>query len=411
MGFWPFGRGKEKDEGAEVEFASRVVSASPQDGTIVRGKLTIHFVEPTRAESAREVAEACAHIAENLFAEAPTFDDLLGEEAAVSGRILARIPLGLSPLRSLEVFALHVVGDVIAQPASSRPPRHLAEVPSSFPRRPLSDAPPSYRPAPRSEPPPSSYPPAPRSEPPDSWGRSHPVSEPPSPAASTPLPGSPRTFGRSSPPHRQSSSQILAVRSEPLVAAHSTPEQVGRALVPLVRDATTKLLFGILRAYDLLVVRGITIDDSQSDLLAEMVPISTAPAGFFERSRIDELDRWEDALGYDAIDALRTESATVVAYLLHRCLDHVKVPMLAATTILETIDATAFDRESSPLADISRYLHSIDGKPASSLAAAIVDVLGHADVLEHLEVVLTPVLASLQEDLSLAASQSEASLL
>jgi hypothetical protein len=41
MGFWPFGR-----EPADVELASRVVTVRLMDGFTVRGKLTLHYLDP-----------------------------------------------------------------------------------------------------------------------------------------------------------------------------------------------------------------------------------------------------------------------------------------------------------------------------------------------------------------------------
>ena len=362
MGFWPFGKDKVREGDEDVEFASRVVSSSPRDGTTVRGKLTVHLADAAPASEAKRAADVCAFLAETVFAEASSYEQLVGHEAAVAASVMSRLPPGLPTLRSIEVVAIHMVGDLVPE-SSSRTA--------------------------------SSYPPG-------------------SAGLTPPTRASQRSRPRSSPPgsptSRQSSSQLLAVRSEPLVVGTATPEDIGRALVPLARDATTKLLIGVLRAYDLLVVRQLAIDEADDELLEAIVPISTAPSGLFAKSRADELDRWEGILGAAAIDSLEMESATVVVYLLHQCLDHAKVPMLASASILETIGAGAFGGASSPLASIPRYLHSVDGKPAHALAQAIVDILGEESALDHLDVVLTPVLASLQEDLSLAASQAEASL-
>ena len=176
-----------------------------------------------------------------------------------------------------------------------------------------------------------------------------------------------------------------------------------------MRDAATKLLIAVLRAYDLLVVRNIAVDRSMSSLDA-IVPVSSVPLGFFADSRVEELERWENALGVLKLEALRGEAATIVCYLLHQALDHGGVAMTASTTILERIAEGAFGEGSAPLLQIGRYLHLIDGSPAGELGSAVVKIVGHREQLERLEAALTPVLASLQEDLSLAATQAHAGL-
>ncbi len=202
---------------------------------------------------------------------------------------------------------------------------------------------------------------------------------------------------------------MLAVRSERLVPLGATPEVVAKSLVPLMRDEATKLLIAVLRAYDLLVVRTISVDASMDGFDAIM-PVSTVPLGFFADSRIDELERWESALGILRLEALRGEAATIVCYLLHQALEHGGVGMTASTTILERIAEGAFDQGSTPLARIGRYLHLVEGSPAGEFGSSVMKIVGHADKLEKLETALTPVLASLQEDLSLAATQAYASL-
>ena len=148
--------------------------------------------------------------------------------------------------------------------------------------------------------------------------------------------------------------------------------------------------------------------EARGDALANL--LLGVPLGFFADSRIDELERWESALGILRLEALRGEAATIVCYLLHQALEHGGVGMTASTTILERIAEGAFDQGSTPLARIGRYLHLVEGSPAGEFGSSVMKIVGHADKLEKLETALTPVLASLQEDLSLAATQAYASL-
>ncbi len=358
MGFWPFGKGKSGDDAGEVDFASRVVTASPRDGTTVRGKVTVHFTEPGSQARADEIAATCAKLAEEVLREAEDHEALLGEEAQVAAKVLTRLGND-ERVRSLEVVALHVVGDV---------PSVAPKPPSIAPTRRPSSMPISRRP--------SSIPPV----------SAAPVSV-----------------------RRPSSGQMLAVRAERIVPEHGSPEIVGKSLAPLLRDAATKLLIAVLRTYDLFVVRRLSVDDSP-DHLDAIVPTSTAPLGFFADSRVEELDRWESALGLLKLEALRSETATLVCALLHKSLEHARIPTTSSTTILEKTSAGAFDASSSPLGEIGRYLHLADVSPMSELCESLVKILGHGEDLTRLELALTPVLASVQEDLSLAASQAQSSL-
>jgi hypothetical protein len=202
---------------------------------------------------------------------------------------------------------------------------------------------------------------------------------------------------------------MLAVRADRLVPARANPEVIGRALGPLMRDEATKLLIAVLRSYDLLVIKRISIDDAP-DLIEALSPASTAPLGHFAESRAEELARWENALGLLKLDALRAETATIACALLHKSLEHSQVPTATATTILEKTATTAFEEEVSPLGGIGRYLHLVDVSPTTELCDALVKVLGHDEELRRLDVALGPVLVSIQEDLSLAAAQSRDSL-
>src|SRR6185437_1253435 len=177
MGLWPFGR-----DPADIELASRVVTAATQSGHRVRGKLTIHFLDPQRKEEAELAADRCAAVAVALLREAPDHGRVIGAEAQLSADLMARYPSGVAKARAVELAALHVVGD----PALSD---ELRRASGSFVATQLPAAPPpgSVRPAPSSvRPPPSSGNPPPASAPASSRPSSlPPVAGPPSPASSS----------------------------------------------------------------------------------------------------------------------------------------------------------------------------------------------------------------------------------
>src|SRR4051812_30870504 len=106
MGFWPFGR-----EPAEIEIATRVITAATQNGVKVRGKLTIHFDEQQRQIDADAAADRCATVAIALLREAPDHERLIGAEAQLNAHLLARYPSDIASARAVELAALHVVGD------------------------------------------------------------------------------------------------------------------------------------------------------------------------------------------------------------------------------------------------------------------------------------------------------------
>lgn len=390
MGFWPFGKGKDKADEGDVDFVSRVVAAKSGDGATIRGKLTVHLNEPGSQATADEVVSKCVPLMTEIIREAAIHEDLLDEEAHVAAKILMRLGASETRIRSLEVVALHVVGDA--------PPSATPRAPSVAPSRRPSSLPAERRPP--SVPAPVSHRPAPVSHPP--------TSHRPEPAARPPL-SSRASAGSGAPSRRPSSGQILAVRSEPIVPPNASPDRIGKAISPLARDAATKLLIAILRAYDLLVIRRLSVDDSP-DLVAAVMPTSSAPLGFFADSRAEEIDRWEQALGLLKLEALKTEAATLTCALLHKSLEHARIPMSTATTILEKTSEGAFHEDSAALGQLGRYLLLVEVSPASELCEALLKLLGHTDELRKLEQVLTPVLASLQEDMSLAASQARASL-
>src|SRR5208282_1533284 len=97
MGFWPFGR-----DPADIELVSRVITAATANGYRVRGKLTIHFVEPQRKDDAELAGDRCASLAIALLREAPDHGRIIGAEVQLSADLTARYPAGIPRARAVE---------------------------------------------------------------------------------------------------------------------------------------------------------------------------------------------------------------------------------------------------------------------------------------------------------------------
>jgi hypothetical protein len=116
MGLWSFG----KD--SEIGFMTRVVSAVAADGVRLRGKLTLHFRGPRARGAAEAAADTCAVIAAEIIAQAHDHRRLIGDEAALVDRIRKVLPEEFPPCRSIELLALHVVGEG-KEPGAAEPER------------------------------------------------------------------------------------------------------------------------------------------------------------------------------------------------------------------------------------------------------------------------------------------------
>jgi len=332
--------GKEKEAEADaVEFGSRVVTGAAKDGRQARAKLTATFSSPLSQEEADRVMNQACGTLRAAFESARSADELVGAEAELAGRVIE----GLTSTRSVDLVALHIVGES----ASEGPPPM---------RRPFS-------------------------EPPSAGARSH------TPAAS----------------RRASSSQMLAVRDSRLIPEGATPEACAAAIVPLLRDAATRVLVGILRAYDLLVVRAIDVGKTSADDFGELVPVSQAAPGRFADERRSELSRWDEKLGAAKLTQLRNESSAVVCFFLHVSLERAGVTTNTAVTLLEAAAQLAFPDEGA-VAAMPRYFGSPD--PAEALASRALDALATSrNTLASFALAMTPVLASLQEDFMFTATQ------
>lgn len=354
MPFWRFKRDKEP---ADVELVGRVVTATAKDGARLRGKLTVTFDVPQTEAVAEDAGDRCMSVAVQVLAGVEKHEKVMPEDPDMQthvdeliAELRRRLPDGLPHVRSIDLAAIHVVGDMSTSQARTPSWHKLEAVKTS--------GTPSDRP---------------RSSPP------------------------------SSPPTRKpSSSQMFAVTADRLVPPGASHEIAGKAIAPIVRDAAGRLLVCILRCYDLIFVRELELEEG-SELLAALVPTSDVGVGKFEESRRGEIERWEGTLGEDTVEALRRESAIVATYLMYQNLLQVEVPTSATVEIIESVGEHGFPNESGILVDMARYLQTAEST-GQELSSRIISALELESEPEALESALAPLLAALTDDLGLAAA-------
>ncbi|XXX74039.1 hypothetical protein WMF30_40975 [Sorangium sp. So ce134] len=394
MGFWPFG----SREPADVESASQVVTAAAR-GETVRGKLTLHFKDPQTQSAASKAAERCAQIAGNVLREIGEQAPLLGREAELAAAIAARAPRGVPALRAIELAALHVVTDRTTQQSRRSWPTPVPPLVQDPPRSAGARSP-SSRPPPgglhASAPPPSGRGFGQAPSPPQVVGHSSPSSIPPSSVRSPPSSGAYRLRGAGIGNGRGSSPGLIG----------SPPTVIAAALAPLLRDASTRLLLGCLRAHDLIIVRRVSIDPGAADQMATLLPVSEAPPGEFEASRAAELSRWHAALGSPVISQLRTEACTISAQKARMALSTAAIAPGMVGELVDALCRTAFPGLALSSAHIDRYVeHDLNELAAESVAR----ILRHPNS-KQLRLALGPLLDAVQSDMDAISSLAKSSL-
>ncbi len=203
-----------------------------------------------------------------------------------------------------------------------------------------------------------------------------------------------------------SSSQMLAVRGDILVQPGATPESAGLSLAPLLRDVKTRVLIGILRNYDLVVLRRVEPDE---EMLNAMVPQSTAALGRFAESRAEELDKWQSALGPSAMRHLRREAAAIACLYFERALEHQAVDPTIAEAVLAQAAAQGLE-SGLPVERMRRYASHGEDAIALELASSLAQELTELSDHDAFARAMVPVLVSLEADFVFAASQVKISV-
>jgi hypothetical protein len=183
----------------------------------------------------------------------------------------------------------------------------------------------------------------------------------------------------------------------------SPPDAIGQAIAPFVRDGAGRVLVGFLRAYDLLALRGLALEEGSAEMLAALVPVSDAPLGGYEASRNAELARWQQTFGDAIFQRIRRESQVAAIFLAHAALSRAAVPQNITLEILQEAAPAAFAGERGTVLEMSRYLSASHDGAVPALCANFVDIVGHGDAAQ-LSAALAPLVASVEEDMNVAAT-------
>ncbi|MBK9266666.1 MAG: hypothetical protein IPM54_43625 [Polyangiaceae bacterium] len=377
MAFW---------SAADVEIASRIITAKTRNERRVRGKLTLHFSDPQTQSDADQAADRCASLAEEIISEASDHQHILEFEGEFISALRRRLPIDIPPVRSIDLAGLHVIGD---PSASSGIRRSTASFRAVVPPVSASSAL-----APTQAPPP---PPIPNRTP---------GSSPAHRASNTP-PSSMITTGPMSraaaSSKRPTFSRMRAMTPAMVLPPGSPPLAIARVLAPFMSDCASRILVGFLRAYDLHVLRGLALEDGSAEMLAAVVPVSDAPLGGYEASRTAELTRWQNSFGQATFQRLRRECQVVAVFFAHTSLLHQDIPQNITLEILQEATPMAFAGDASILLGMSRWLSLKDEEVLPALCAHLTDLVGHGNPHE-LASALSLLVASVNEDLVLASS-------
>lgn len=198
-------------------------------------------------------------------------------------------------------------------------------------------------------------------------------------------------------------SRIRAISPSMVLPPGSPPQAIGRMLAPFISDCATRVLVGFLRAYDLLVLRGLALEEGSAEMLAAVVPVSDAPLGGYEASRTAELTRWQNSFGQATFLRLRRECQVVAVFFGHSSLIQRDIPQNITFEILQEATPLAFAGEANILLGMSRWLNLREDEVLPSLCAHLTDLVGHGNPQE-LAAALQLLIASINEDLVLAST-------
>jgi hypothetical protein len=340
MGFWPFGRDK-----ATIESASRVVDASLEDKRRVRGKLTLHFAKACTQADADTVADRVAGIATAVLLDKKDHTKVIGAESELSREVEAKYPKDAPEARSVELAALHVVGDMSLSDELRR-----ASVPAMRAGR-----------------------------------------------EGTPAPGA---VNSSAPPRRRGSSSSMRAISTLLLPPGSPPSAIAQFIAPLAVETAARLLIAALRAHDLIAVRKVTIDDGSAEMLASLVSANEAPVGGYDVGRAGEIGRWKTALGDDVVGDLTRLCNAVATKLARVEMATIGVPDELANEIEAALVATAFTTDKPSDLELEAL---VTGDLPTTLALRAATALHH-ETAGPMQAALAPIVLRAAEDMRMAAS-------
>jgi hypothetical protein len=178
---------------------------------------------------------------------------------------------------------------------------------------------------------------------------------------------------------------------------------MGQFIAPLVKDSAARLLIGFLRAHDLVFIRGVTIDEGSADMLANLVPVSTAPPGGYEASHAGEIARWQDKLGQGVMSSLLHEVRVASVFLAKAALAKADVMPALGDAVVEALAGAAFPDEAGVLAELARFSSADPPAFVSALAQNLTKITGTSEDPASIAAALTPLFAGVQDDLMVAA--------
>jgi hypothetical protein len=385
MAFW---------SAADVEIVSRIITAKMRNERRLRGKLTLHFADPQTQSDADQAADRVASIAEDVVGDAADHEQILAAESEFVSAIRRKLPIDIPPIRAIDLAGLHVVGDPIASSNMRRSTATFRAV--TMPSAQAASSP--Y--ATTQAPPP---PPAPPNRP-GSTSTFRTASSPP--AAATPGTLTPPQSRAVASSKRPTMSRFRAMSPAMVLPPGSPPHAIARMLSPFLSDCAARILVGFLRAYDLLVLRGLALEEGSAEMLAAVVPVSDAPLGGYEASRTAELTRWQNSFGQATFSRLRRECQVAAVFFAHASLLKRDILQNITLEILQEATPLAFAGDSNVLLGISRWIQLGDDEVLPALCAHLTDLVGHGNPQE-LATALRLLIASVNEDLVLASTMAK----
>jgi hypothetical protein len=181
------------------------------------------------------------------------------------------------------------------------------------------------------------------------------------------------------------------------------PSAMGAYIAPIVRDSAARLLVGFLRAHDLITLRGVAVDETSAEALANLVPASDAPPGGYEASRAAELQRWQGTLGADVVSALHRETNAVSAYLAREAMVRGEVPRTLSLAVVEVLCAAAFPESEGLFNELDRFPDALSPALVSEVSRSLSAIAGAGDDPVTMAAALAPLISVIQEDLGVSA--------
>jgi len=226
------------------------------------------------------------------------------------------------------------------------------------------------------------------------------------PSSVVPAGGPPSSSGStlraaSRPPPAAIAMRRRAVASRLALPVGAGPYEVARALTPLFRDTAARILVGFLRAYDLTVIRRVSFDGVENDILSSLTAPSDGAAGTYAASHAAEIHRWQEAFGATKMDQLQREANLAAAALGYEMFSVEGVSQSTTNAIVEGLAGSAF-ADPDLVIELGRYLYTVNATTSAEALTNMIEVAGE-EMPPGLETALDPLFESLRDDIAAAA--------